>query len=88
MKAQQDSYDVLHGTSGSKTGELEAIFWAFQSVKSISVDNITHCKESAKLKLEELREKEEREKAAKTIRGKARGRKARSRKGSRQKGKS
>ena len=67
VKAQQDSYDVLHSTSGSKTGELEAIFRAFQLVKSISVENITRCKESEKLQLEELREKEEREKAAKLL---------------------
>ena len=66
-KVQQDSYDVLHGTSGSKTGELEPIFGAFQLVKSISVDNITRCNENAKLQLEELREKEEREKAAKLL---------------------
>ena len=67
IKAQQDSYDALCGTSGSKTGELEAIFWAFQSVKSIAIENIMRCKESANLQLVELCEKEETEKAAKQL---------------------
>ena len=63
IKAEQDSEDVINGTAGCKTGELEAAFRTIMSVKSISVENMSRCRKSAELKLVECRENEERESA-------------------------
>ena len=64
VKAQQDSDDALQGTSGSKTGELEALFRSFQAAKSIAIENISKSKKSAENELVQFKEREEKERAA------------------------
>ena len=49
--------DIVEGVNGSKTGELEALFRSFQSLKGIVITNILKCKEDLK-KLKTEKDKE------------------------------
>ena len=51
-KSEQETNDILHGTSNSKTGELEAIYRRFQTNKNVCLNSLIKFKEDLKQKVE------------------------------------
>ncbi len=51
-KSEQETYDILYGTTNSKTGELEAIYRRFQSTKNVCFNSLIKFKEEVNQKLE------------------------------------
>ena len=56
-KNEQEMQDIVEGKTGSMTGELEALFRSFQSLKGTAVANIGKCMTEAK-KLKAARDEE------------------------------
>ena len=54
-KSEQETDDILYGTTNFKTGELEALYCRFQSAKNVCLNSLLKFKEEVKQKLEAVR---------------------------------
>ena len=54
-KPEQETDDILYGTTNSKTGELEVLYCRFQSAKNVCLNSLLIFKKEVKQKLEAVR---------------------------------